>query len=203
MAHRRLRGGRAVRSVLFAGAPALEPKGPGRARARGPRASTGTLRTLEKDIRRFIAIVHSEELCRTHSHRVFLDRLLVSVGTTAIERELDRELEPIVLLRDRQERSDGQKADSRRNFLLAILAAFGLFNLSSAFAVVDVGYPGGLVGNTAILVEIIVQVVVVLPFLIYLAVAGVARLAAAMKKRAAATMRGRDPNDPGPTLRRS
>jgi hypothetical protein len=117
------------------------------------------LRDLERSVRLYITSVHSADLCRIDVHRRFLDALMLSVGATSTERELERQLRSVELSAEAQERETLESSDNRRNILLGVLTIFGVLNLSTFFQMLDIGSSSGLLhGKEAVLIELGIQV---------------------------------------------
>ncbi|MDQ6615580.1 MAG: hypothetical protein M3083_12770 [Actinomycetota bacterium] len=111
--------------------------------------SAAELRELEQEVRRSILTIYSEELCRLHVHRRYLDGMLKAVGTSSIIHDLERQLESAGSLIAKHEREDQEMTDRTRNLFLAVLAVFGVLNVSTVFAVLDLGNNRGLITSHA------------------------------------------------------
>jgi hypothetical protein len=100
-------------------------------------STSGELRGLERELRRHIAVMHSEDLCWSHTYCRFLDESMTSVGVTSRERQLEQRLSAVKLLISEQESEEQKVADKKRERLLATLAVLGVLSITGAFGVLD------------------------------------------------------------------
>jgi hypothetical protein len=116
------------------------------------------LRHLEQTVRRSVAAAHAEELCRLRSDRRYLEWMMDAVGTTSIQEDLERRILAMRLLITETEKKEQDRLDGRRNFFLGAIALFGVLNLSTLFAVLDVGDSSGFFkSRTAIDTQVMAQ----------------------------------------------
>ncbi len=102
-----------------------------------PRAPTLTtsdeLRQLQLDALEFTTAIEADALCWSRAYRRLLDCLLQATRTKAIAGELHARLSAVELARDKKEHGARARSERNRNVLLAFVAAFGVFNLSTHF----------------------------------------------------------------------
>jgi hypothetical protein len=91
------------------------------------------LRHLQLDALEFTTAIESDALCWSRAYRRLLDCLLQATRTKAIAGELHARLSAVELARDKKEHSARARSERNRNVLLAFVAAFGVFNLSTHF----------------------------------------------------------------------
>jgi hypothetical protein len=91
------------------------------------------LRHLQLDALEFTTAINADALCWSRAYRRLLDCLLQATRTRAIAGELHARLSAVELARDKKEHSARARSERNRNVLLAFVAAFGVFNLSTHF----------------------------------------------------------------------
>jgi hypothetical protein len=121
-------------------------------------ATVGRLRTTQLACERFIAAITSNALCWSRAHRALIDVLLTTTGASGLADDLRRQLGAVQVLLNEdlreqraKERADTEQrredehrrrerevrkreeADQNRNWLLGLIAVFGVCNLSTAF----------------------------------------------------------------------
>ena len=156
------------------------------------------LRRTHLACERFIASISSKALCWSRAHRELLDVLLTTTGASALARDLGRQLSAVQVLldddlRDRREkeRDSRNRADQNRNRLLAVIAVFGVFNLSTFSQLINQSH-----NRPPYWAEVVVQLVVaVVTVAALLAVQGWRR--ARRRAHETASSQARTPNPRG------